>query len=412
MAERRLRFTILSTELSGQQVELGTDDPIFVGRTSDNALVLEHKSVSRRHARIEAVDDGSITVTDLDSHNGTRVGSQPVDGKTAIEPGDIITFGEVRVQMALSEAGQDPASAPPTVAALPAVIDDAMLPAAPGERPLSFDDVFAIAPKAEAPPPARDRKAAHSLLFSLSLIALIVVGLYVYWRVGVAPWEPPVIGVQVRVNEVKPVNLAKYLRRVDAIGDPDPEKIAQARETKFPFIVTVHGRAIGDTDIAVDGPPAGRVILRVLVNDVLPRSKFLRDLDTMPPSERRRLAAQYVHRASNRTSPQVDAQTGKAIQEFERAARIYNSMLEIGLANEADRRARQLRKRRERRYDELTKIIDNARREGRYEDASKAAEEILRIFPDPDSVERAVAKFILRIIDQEAEQYHREQEDR
>ncbi len=56
MAVTRLRFTVVSEALQGRQVELLADRPISVGRTKDNALVLDHKSVSRRHARIEPND--------------------------------------------------------------------------------------------------------------------------------------------------------------------------------------------------------------------------------------------------------------------------------------------------------------------------------------------------------------------
>ncbi len=49
-----------------------TGDPVLLGRGSDNTLVLENDSVSRRHARIEK-RGRSFYVLDLDSTNGTYV---------------------------------------------------------------------------------------------------------------------------------------------------------------------------------------------------------------------------------------------------------------------------------------------------------------------------------------------------
>ena len=57
MAQTRLRFTVLSEALGGAQFEFVAERPVTVGRTKDNALVLDHKSVSRQHARIEPNGD-------------------------------------------------------------------------------------------------------------------------------------------------------------------------------------------------------------------------------------------------------------------------------------------------------------------------------------------------------------------
>lgn len=44
--------------------------PITIGRTKDNIICIDHKTISRRHARIQ-FSDGRYTIEDLGSNNGT-----------------------------------------------------------------------------------------------------------------------------------------------------------------------------------------------------------------------------------------------------------------------------------------------------------------------------------------------------
>jgi ABC-type multidrug transport system ATPase subunit/pSer/pThr/pTyr-binding forkhead associated (FHA) protein len=65
--------------------------PVSLGRAADNAVVLDDKSVSRYHARIEWVES-QPQVTDLGSANGTLVNEAPVVPNVAqgLKPGDNI----------------------------------------------------------------------------------------------------------------------------------------------------------------------------------------------------------------------------------------------------------------------------------------------------------------------------------
>jgi hypothetical protein len=62
-----------------------------VGRALDNDLVLDSADVSRRHARLD-YDGRTLTVTDLDSTNGTKVNGRPITSRT-IALGDKVAFG-------------------------------------------------------------------------------------------------------------------------------------------------------------------------------------------------------------------------------------------------------------------------------------------------------------------------------
>ena len=65
---------------------------ITVGRGSDNGIVLESDSVSRRHARFE-LRDGAWWVTDLKSTNGTYVNDETV-AEHKLRRGDHIKVGD------------------------------------------------------------------------------------------------------------------------------------------------------------------------------------------------------------------------------------------------------------------------------------------------------------------------------
>src|SRR5215469_5786345 len=67
-----------------------------VGSAPDNDVVIDHKSVSRRHAVVVRGRFGRFAVRDLDSTNGTRLNGQRSSGSRRIGPGDELEFGNVR----------------------------------------------------------------------------------------------------------------------------------------------------------------------------------------------------------------------------------------------------------------------------------------------------------------------------
>lgn len=63
-----------------------------VGRSTDNAIVVNDITASRKHAELRYEDDGSWTVIDLNSANGTKVNGRRV-GSARLNTGDRITIG-------------------------------------------------------------------------------------------------------------------------------------------------------------------------------------------------------------------------------------------------------------------------------------------------------------------------------
>jgi ABC-type multidrug transport system ATPase subunit len=65
---------------------------VRIGRAGDNDLVVDDLIVSRRHAELRALADGTYEITDLGSHNGTYLNGQPV-ARAPVGPGDIVGIG-------------------------------------------------------------------------------------------------------------------------------------------------------------------------------------------------------------------------------------------------------------------------------------------------------------------------------
>ena len=72
---------------------------LWIGRATDNDLVLDDLAVSRYHAIMQNSGDGKYEITDLDSHNGTFVNGQPISS-AAITERDTIGIGRTTFRLA------------------------------------------------------------------------------------------------------------------------------------------------------------------------------------------------------------------------------------------------------------------------------------------------------------------------
>jgi hypothetical protein len=96
------RLVVLSTNYAGREFEL--DKPAMViGRTDDNDVWINHRSISRHHAKIVR-ENGRYAIVDLQSSNGVRVNGEEY-GKVELRRADVIDLGHVRMRFV--EAGED-----------------------------------------------------------------------------------------------------------------------------------------------------------------------------------------------------------------------------------------------------------------------------------------------------------------
>lgn len=91
------RITVLSANFAGAEFPL-TEPAMVIGRTEDNDIVIDHRSISRHHAKIVRENEHYVIV-DLQSSNGVRVNGEDY-GKVELRRGDIIDLGHVRMRFA------------------------------------------------------------------------------------------------------------------------------------------------------------------------------------------------------------------------------------------------------------------------------------------------------------------------
>ena len=70
----------------------------IIGRSQDNSICLPEKEISRQHASLKVAEDG-CWITDLGSHNGTKLEGNLIEPHTAVEvkPEQVITMGKYRL---------------------------------------------------------------------------------------------------------------------------------------------------------------------------------------------------------------------------------------------------------------------------------------------------------------------------
>jgi hypothetical protein len=98
-----------------------------IGRTRECDLCLTDLSVSRMHALLVRREDGWV-LSDLGSHNGTRLNGWLVREAVPVRPGDRVEFGS----MAFIVQGDPPGEPAPGQASAQAAADQPPGPGAPG----------------------------------------------------------------------------------------------------------------------------------------------------------------------------------------------------------------------------------------------------------------------------------------
>ena len=88
-----------------------------IGRSLGNDLQIDDSSVSRSHAMV-IVREGRLTLVDLGSTGGTRIGQHRISGKTVGE-GSVITVGQTRFSLVSVDAFRGGLSSGPTLVGSP-----------------------------------------------------------------------------------------------------------------------------------------------------------------------------------------------------------------------------------------------------------------------------------------------------
>ena len=98
------KLVVVSSNFAGKAFDL-TRPQMIVGRTDENDIVVNHRSISRNHAKVTRDPDTQrYTISDLQSSNGVRVNGQDY-GKVELRRGDTVDLGHVRLRFV--EPGED-----------------------------------------------------------------------------------------------------------------------------------------------------------------------------------------------------------------------------------------------------------------------------------------------------------------
>ncbi|HIE13107.1 MAG TPA: FHA domain-containing protein [Desulfotomaculum sp.] len=101
----------------GRKMALSPGTVVYIGRDPSRCrFELKDAKVSRLHARIAVAEDGTVTLADENSTNGTFLKGERIEGTAAIFPGDLIRLGDSVIRL----TEHPPASAQKRVEACPA----------------------------------------------------------------------------------------------------------------------------------------------------------------------------------------------------------------------------------------------------------------------------------------------------
>jgi pSer/pThr/pTyr-binding forkhead associated (FHA) protein len=107
------RLVVLNTDFAGRDFPL-TRTEMRVGRTDDNDVSIDHRSLSRTHCKLVREDSGEWRVIDMQSANGLMVNGEPY-AQVTLRPGDVLELGHVKMKF----VGPDDEVSLPTTTDLP-----------------------------------------------------------------------------------------------------------------------------------------------------------------------------------------------------------------------------------------------------------------------------------------------------
>ncbi len=94
--EQAPRLVVLTNELKGQEFACIRTE-LRLGRTDENDITIDHRSVSSTHAKVVREDNGEWRIIDMQSANGLTVNGETYSQAT-LHHGDIIELGHVKLR--------------------------------------------------------------------------------------------------------------------------------------------------------------------------------------------------------------------------------------------------------------------------------------------------------------------------
>ncbi len=90
------RLVVLNTDFAGREFAC-TRTELRIGRTDDNDIAIDHRSLSRTHCKVVREDSGEWKVIDMQSANGLMVNGEPY-AQVTLRLGDVLELGHVKLK--------------------------------------------------------------------------------------------------------------------------------------------------------------------------------------------------------------------------------------------------------------------------------------------------------------------------
>ncbi len=185
------KIVVVSSNFAGQEFPL-VNKEMVIGRAEDCDIIVDHRSVSQKHAKIVREASGNYKIVDLNSKNGVKVSGEDYRA-VHLKRGDIVELGHVKFRFV--EPGENYVFTPQ------AIIEDAF-----GE------------------PPVQKGSGNKKMLIGISVGVIAVVGVFALYMGTRTTDESP-------ADEVAQVDVVPKTETTApaAVSNVEPQ-IAQARE--------------------------------------------------------------------------------------------------------------------------------------------------------------------------------------
>ncbi|HSP80305.1 MAG TPA: FHA domain-containing protein [Myxococcaceae bacterium] len=94
--EEAPRLLVVSAEFQGQEFACILTE-MRIGRTEDNDIALDHRSLSRTHAKLVREDSGEWRIIDMQSANGLTINGESY-AQATLSHGDLVELGHVKLR--------------------------------------------------------------------------------------------------------------------------------------------------------------------------------------------------------------------------------------------------------------------------------------------------------------------------
>jgi predicted component of type VI protein secretion system len=152
------QLVVVKGRSATQAVPVPNGAALTVGRQDGCQLRIVSSLVSRKHCELRN-EQGKLVVRDLQSSNGTYLDGLKIDGQAEVQPGQLLTIGNVVFRVETEKSLAAAAAAPLKPGARPGDTAVAHAVAVAQEEELDFEieaeDITTLAPAVGRPPVAR-----------------------------------------------------------------------------------------------------------------------------------------------------------------------------------------------------------------------------------------------------------------